>query len=99
MKYVGIEEVFLRLLFHAGENPGVPDEIRWNDAGGSAGRNHRDDPQGDAGMARAPEVRELLMEAHAPFGGLLRVRVLDTSMALHRDDAACIMMKEKDAAR
>lgn len=42
---------------------------------------------------------ELLMEAHAPFGGLLRVRVLDTSMALHRDDAACIMMKEKDAAR
>lgn len=42
---------------------------------------------------------ELLMEAHAPFGGLLRIRVMDTSMALHRDDAACIMMKEKDAAR
>ena len=42
---------------------------------------------------------ELLMEAHAPFGGLLRIRVMDTSMALHRDDAVCIMMKEKDAAR
>lgn len=40
---------------------------------------------------------ELQMEAHAPFGGLLRVRVLDTSMALHRDDAACILMKEEDA--
>ena len=36
---------------------------------------------------------ELLMEAHAPFGGLLRVRVLETSMALHRDDAANVMMK------
>lgn len=39
------------------------------------------------------------MVAHALFGGLLRIRGMDTSMALHRDDAACIMMKEKDAAR
>ncbi len=36
---------------------------------------------------------KLLMEAHAPFGSLLRVRVLETSMALHRDDAAKIIMK------
>ncbi len=36
---------------------------------------------------------ELVMEAHAPFGGLLRVKVLETSMALHRDDAAHIVMK------
>ena len=35
----------------------------------------------------------LQMEAHAPFGSLLRVRVLETSMALHRDDAAKIIMK------
>ena len=38
---------------------------------------------------------ELLMEAHAPFGGLLRVRVLETSMAMHRDDAAYVMMEQK----
>ena len=38
---------------------------------------------------------ELLMEAHAPFGGLLRVKVLETSMALHRDDAAKIILKKK----
>lgn len=36
---------------------------------------------------------ELVMEAHAPFGGLIRVRVLESSMALHRDDAANIVMK------
>ena len=37
---------------------------------------------------------ELLIEAHAPFGSLIRVKVLDTSMALHRDDAAGIIMQE-----
>ena len=37
---------------------------------------------------------ELVMEAHAPFGGLLRVKVLETSMALHRDDAAKIVLKK-----
>lgn len=36
---------------------------------------------------------ELLMEAHAPFGGLMRVRVLETSMALHSDEAANIMIQ------
>ena len=37
---------------------------------------------------------ELLIEAHAPFGGLIRVKVMETSMALHKDDAANIMMKK-----
>ena len=37
---------------------------------------------------------ELAKEAHAPFGGLLRVKVLETSMALHRDDAANIVLKK-----
>lgn len=39
---------------------------------------------------------ELLMEAHAPFGGLIRVKVMETSMALHRDDAENILMKKED---
>ncbi len=38
---------------------------------------------------------ELLMEAHAPFGGLIRVKVMETSMALHRDDAENILMKKE----
>ena len=37
---------------------------------------------------------QLEMEAHAPFGGLLRVKVLETSIALHRDDAAKIIIKQ-----
>ena len=37
---------------------------------------------------------ELLVEGHAPFGGLIRVRVMDTSMALHKDDAAGIVALE-----
>ena len=40
---------------------------------------------------------ELLIEAHAPFGGLIRVKVMETSMALHRDDAASIMLKKMEA--
>ena len=36
---------------------------------------------------------ELVKEARAPFGGLIRVRVIESSMALHRDDAANIVMK------
>lgn len=39
---------------------------------------------------------ELLIEAHAPFGGLIRVKVMETSMALHKDDAATILMKKED---
>ena len=37
---------------------------------------------------------QLQMEAHAPFGGLLRIKILETSMALHRDDAAKIILKK-----
>ena len=37
---------------------------------------------------------ELLVEAHAPFGGLIRVKVMETSMALHRDDAKCIIIEK-----
>ena len=39
---------------------------------------------------------ELEMEARAPFGGLWRVKILGTSMALHSEDAACIVLKKKD---
>lgn len=38
---------------------------------------------------------ELVIESHAPFGGLIRVKVMETSMALHKDDAANIMMKKE----
>lgn len=46
----------------------------------------------DVGLVAGTELR---MEAHAPFGGLLRVKVMETSMVLHRDDAARIVMKEE----
>ena len=39
---------------------------------------------------------ELVMEAHAPFGGLLRVRVMEASMALHSDDAANVLLKKEE---
>lgn len=39
---------------------------------------------------------ELLMEAHAPFGGLIRVKVMESSMAIHRDDAAHIVLEGKN---
>ena len=38
---------------------------------------------------------ELVIESHAPFGGLIRVKVMETSMALHKEDAAHIMMKKE----
>ena len=47
----------------------------------------------DAGFV--PGV-ELQIESYAPFGGLIRVKVLDTSMALHKDDASCIMLKSPE---
>ena len=37
---------------------------------------------------------ELLMEAHAPFGGLLRVKVMETSIAIHRNDAEHIIVTQ-----
>lgn len=39
---------------------------------------------------------ELLIEAHAPFGGLIRVKVMEASMALHKDDVAHIMIEKKE---
>ena len=50
----------------------------------------------DIGLVAGSELR---MEAHAPFGGLLRVRVMESSMALHRDDAANIVMKRSGESR
>ena len=41
---------------------------------------------------------ELLIEAHAPFGGLIRVKVMETSVALHKDDAACIILEKTEDA-
>ena len=38
----------------------------------------------------------LQMEAHAPFGGLLRIKIMETSISIHRDDAAKIVMKPED---
>jgi len=35
----------------------------------------------------------LQMEAHAPFGGLLRIKVMDSSLSIHRDDAANIVVQ------
>lgn len=40
---------------------------------------------------------ELLVEAHAPFGGLIRVRVMESSIALHKEDAVCIIVEKKEA--
>ena len=40
---------------------------------------------------------ELLVESFSPFGGLIRIKMLDTSMALHRDDAAGIRLKKMEA--
>lgn len=38
---------------------------------------------------------ELLIESHAPLGGLIRVKVMETSMAFHKDDAANIVIREE----
>lgn len=44
----------------------------------------------DAGMV--PGTR-LSMESHAPLGGLLRIKLLGSSLALHRNDGKNIMVK------
>ena len=38
---------------------------------------------------------ELKVEAYAPFGGLMRVRVMESSMALHSADAENIVMERR----
>lgn len=40
---------------------------------------------------------ELTVESHAPFGGLIRIRVMETSMALHKDDASHIVLEPEAA--
>ena len=39
---------------------------------------------------------ELQMEAHAPFGGLLRIKVMESSLSIHRDDAANIVIRKRE---
>ena len=39
---------------------------------------------------------ELQMEAHAPFGGLLRIKVMESSLSIHRDDAANILVRKQE---
>ncbi len=46
----------------------------------------------DIGIIKGAEI---VLEAQAPFGGLIRVKVLDTSMSMHRDDAKHIMVSDK----
>ena len=46
----------------------------------------------DVGIVAGTEVQ---VESHAPFGGLIRIRIMETSMAFHRDDAARIIVKRK----
>ena len=38
----------------------------------------------------------LEMEAHAPFGGLLRIKVMESSLSIHRDDAANIIIRMQE---
>jgi len=40
---------------------------------------------------------DLVMEAHAPFGGLLRIKIMETSISIHRDDAANILIRRRTA--
>ncbi len=42
----------------------------------------------DIGIIKGAEI---VLEAQAPFGGLIRVKVLDSSMSMHRDDGKHIM--------
>lgn len=44
----------------------------------------------DVGLVRGTELE---MQAHAPFGGLLRVKIMQTSIALHRDEAKNILIE------
>ena len=36
---------------------------------------------------------ELFMQSHAPLGSLLRVKILDCSLALHKNEGRCIMVQ------
>lgn len=49
----------------------------------------------DVGLVTGTELK---IEAHAPFGGLIRVKFMGTSMVLHRDDATGILLKRGGSA-
>ena len=44
----------------------------------------------DAGMVPGAE---LFMQSHAPLGSLLRVKLLGCSLALHKNEGRCIMVR------
>lgn len=46
----------------------------------------------DAGIVPGVEVQ---VEAHAPLGSLIRIKVMESSVALNKVDAACIMIEIK----
>ena len=47
----------------------------------------------DVGLVAGSELK---VEAHAPFGGLMRVRVMESSMAFHSADAENIVMERSE---
>jgi DtxR family Mn-dependent transcriptional regulator len=57
----------------------------------ASARNHK--KFADIGLVPGTE---LVMEAHAPFGGLIRVKVMETSLTLHRDEAKNVVMGENE---
>ena len=44
----------------------------------------------DIGLVEGTQV---VLEGYAPFGGLLRIRLLDCCMSLHRDEAVHILVR------
>ena len=44
----------------------------------------------DAGMVPGAE---LFMQSHAPLGSLLRIKLLGCSLALHKNEGRCIMVR------
>lgn len=56
----------------------------------AAARNHK--KFADIGLVPGTELQ---MQSHAPFGGLLRIKLLDSSIALHRKDAAGILLRRE----
>ena len=56
----------------------------------ASARNHK--KFADIGLVPGTELQ---MQSHAPFGVLLRIKLLDSSMALHRKDAAGILLRRE----
>ncbi|NLZ62816.1 MAG: ferrous iron transport protein A [Lentisphaerae bacterium] len=47
----------------------------------------------DIGLVEGAQV---VLEGYAPFGGLLRIRLLDCCMSLHRDEAMHILVRVEE---